>query len=126
MVGKITGQGLLDNVVKQGTALRAALNDRFGEHPHIGDIRGRGLFLGMEFVAERDGKKPFDPGFGFNKRFKKAAMDAGLVCYPMGGTIDGHRGDHVLLAPPFIIDDNHIGEIVDKLDSALGATLTSL
>jgi len=126
VVGKITGQGLLERVVGQGAKLREALEARFGDHANIGDIRGRGLFLGMEFVAERDDKQPFDPGLGFNKRFKKAAMEAGLICYPMGGTIDGHRGDHVLLAPPFIIDDDHIGEIVDKLDRALGATLASL
>jgi len=126
VVGKITGQGLLGNVVSRGASLREALQQRFGEHPNIGDIRGRGLFLGMEFVAGRDDKQPFDPGLGFNKRFKKAAMETGLICYPMGGTIDGHRGDHVLLAPPFIIDDNHVGEIVDKLGCALDTTLASL
>jgi adenosylmethionine-8-amino-7-oxononanoate aminotransferase len=126
VVSKITGQGLLDNVITRGAALREALQQRFGEHPHIGDIRGRGLFLGMEFVQRRDTRETFDPGLGFHKRFKKAAMEAGLICYPMGGTIDGQHGDHVLLAPPFIIDDNHVGEIVDKLDAALGTVLKSL
>jgi adenosylmethionine-8-amino-7-oxononanoate aminotransferase len=126
VVGKITGQGLLDRVVTHGAALREALQQRFGEHPHIGDIRGRGLFLGMEFVRERDSREAFDPALGFHKRFKKAAMEAGLICYPMGGTIDGQRGDHVLLAPPFIIDADHVGEIVDKLDAALGTVLKSL
>ena len=126
VVDKIVGQDLLDNVMTRGAALREALEQRFGEHPNIGDIRGRGLFLGMEFVRERDSKESFDPALGFNKHFKKAAMNAGLVCYPMGGTIDGHRGDHVLLAPPFIIDDNHVGEIVDKLDQALQTTLQGL
>ena len=126
VVSKITGQGLLDNVITRGAALREALQQRFGEHPHIGDIRGRGLFLGMEFVQRRDTRETFDPGLGFHKRFKKAAMEAGLICYPMGGTIDGQHGDHVLLAPPVIIDDNHVGEIVDKLDAALGTVLKSL
>ena len=126
VVEKITTQGLLDNVMTRGAALREALEQRFGDNPHIGDIRGRGLFLGLEFVAGADSKEPFDPALGFNKRFKKAAMDAGLICYPMGGTIDGHRGDHVLLAPPFIIDDDHVAEIVDKLDQALQSTLRGL
>jgi adenosylmethionine-8-amino-7-oxononanoate aminotransferase len=79
----------------------------------------------MEFVSDRDSKAPFAPQQGVNRKFKQAAFDGGLICYPMGGTIDGRQGDHVLLAPPFIIDDNHIGEIVDKLDTALGASLAS-
>lgn len=117
---------LLDRVLTQGVLLQKALLDKFGEHPNIGDIRGRGLFLGLEFVRERDGKAPFPPQLGFHKKFKLAALDAGLVCYPMGGTIDGQQGDHVLLAPPFIIDNDHIEEIVTKLDQALKSTLRSL
>jgi adenosylmethionine-8-amino-7-oxononanoate aminotransferase len=100
-----------------------ALNSQFSEHPYIGDIRGRGLFLGMEFVQDRETKAAFDPGLGIAMQFKKATFEAGLICYPMGGTIDGKQGDHVLLAPPFIIDDNHIDEIVNKLDSALQVVL---
>ena len=102
-----------------------ALIDRFGDHPHIGDIRGRGLFLGMEFVQDRETRSAFDPNLGINKALKKAAFECGLICYPMGGTIDGKQGDHVLLAPPFIIDDGHIGEIVDKLDTSLKAVLVT-
>ena len=96
-----------------------ALIDRFGDHPHIGDIRGRGLFLGMEFVQDRETRSAFDPGSAINKLFKKTAFEAGLICYPMGGTIDGKLGDHVLLAPPFIIDENHIDEILQKLDTTV-------
>jgi hypothetical protein len=80
----------------------------------------------MEFVSDRDSKTPFDAALRLHRKFKQAAFDAGLICYPMGGTIDGRQGDHVLLAPPFIIDDNHIGEIVDKLDRALVTTLAAL
>ena len=87
--------------------------------PHVGDIRGRGLFLGLEFVADRESKKPFDPQKAIHKHFKAAAFEAGLICYPMGGTIDGQHGDHVLLAPPFIINDSQINECVDKIDIAL-------
>ena len=126
VVKKVMDKRLLDRVLTQGVLLQKALQDKFGEHPNIGDIRGRGLFLGLEFVRERDSKAPFPPQLGFNKKFKLTALDAGLVCYPMGGTIDGQQGDHVLLAPPFIIDNNHIDEIVTKLDQALKSTLRTL
>ena len=73
----------------------------------------------MEFVANRKTKAPFDPGIAVHKRFKMAAFEAGLICYPMGGTVDGRHGDHVLLAPPFIISDEQIGELCDKLQTAM-------
>ncbi len=114
---------LITQVNTMGARLRSALEEEFGQHPHIGDIRGRGLFQGLEIVENRETKTPFDPPRTINKRFKSAAFDAGLICYPMGGTIDGRRGDHVLLAPPFIMEDTHIGEITDKLASALKTAL---
>ena len=117
VVSAILDRGLISRVQSQGEKLMQALKDQFGEHPHIGDIRGRGLFLGMEFVRDRESKATFDPGLAINKQFKKTAFEAGLICYPMGGTIDGKQGDHVLLAPPFIIGDNHIDEILSKLDT---------
>lgn len=117
-------RGLLSRVVSLGEGLQQRLEARFGEHPHIGDIRGRGLFRGLELVAERDAKTPFDPGRKLHAAVKRAAMDEGLMCYPMGGTLDGRRGDHILLAPPFILDDAHLDEIVDKLDVALRRVLT--
>ena len=126
VLAEILEQGLIDQVRSKSLKFRAALQERFGEHPNVGDIRGRGLFVGMEFVSDRDSKTPFDPAQGLHKKFKQAAFFAGLICYPMGGTIDGRQGDHVLLAPPFIIDDSHIIEIVDKLDQALVTTLASL
>ncbi len=100
-----------------------ALKDQFADHPHIGDIRGRGLFIGMEFVQDCETRAAFDPSLGIHKSFKKAAFEAGLICYPGGGTIDGKQGDHVLIAPPFIIDDNHIDEILSKLNTAVQAVL---
>lgn len=110
---------MMEAVRRKGHHLMTALMDRFGQHPHIGDIRGKGLFLGMEFVADRDSKTPFDPAKSINKKFKAAAFNAGLICYPMGGTIDGQYGDHVLLAPPFIITDQQINEMVEKIDIAI-------
>ncbi|MES0812360.1 aspartate aminotransferase family protein [Roseibium sp. SCPC15] len=117
---KLSG-GLVDRVHPMGEKLDAALRDAFGQHPHVGDIRGRGLFRGIEIVEDRSGKTPFDPKRGINKALKKAAFEAGLICYPMGGTIDGVNGDHILLAPPFILEDQHVDEITGKLDQAFRA-----
>lgn len=121
----ITTRGLLPRVLEMGTALDAALHDRFGQHPHIGDIRGRGLFRGLELVADRESKTPFDPNRKLHARIKARAMEAGLICYPMGGTIDGRQGDHILLAPPFVIAPDQINELVDKLSKALETALAA-
>jgi adenosylmethionine-8-amino-7-oxononanoate aminotransferase len=123
VITTLLDEQLIGRVQVQGAKLKAALEDRFGTHPHIGDIRGRGLFLGMEFVADRATKTPFDPAEARHRAFKAAAFEAGLICYPMGGTIDGRHGDHVVLAPPFIISDDQIGEMCDKLDLAVQSVL---
>lgn len=123
VLSEIEENDLLARVRTQGEKLQAALEAAFGQHPHVGDIRGRGLFRGVEFVADRDTKEPFDPARKLNAKIKKNAFDAGLVCYPMGGTIDGVRGDHVLLAPPFIIEDTQIDELVSKLSGAVEKAL---
>ena len=120
---QIEQRELLAKVRSQGAALTSALEARFGQHPNVGDIRGRGLFIGLELVADRATKQPFDTKLKLNARIKKAAMAEGLMCYPMGGTIDGENGDHVLLAPPYIIEDEHIGQIVDRLDRAMSSAL---
>jgi hypothetical protein len=117
---------LLANVAGQGEKLRADLRARFGDHSHVGDIRGRGLFIGVELVAERAGKTPFDPAHRLNARIKSAAFQRGLICYPGGGTADGKRGDHVLLAPPYILDDAHREELVEKLAAAIADALGQL
>ncbi len=122
----IESRQLLPQIVRRGEQLRTRLMDRFGEHLNIGDIRGRGLFMGLELVRDRGTKAPFDPSLKLNARIKKAAMQAGLMCYPMGGTLDGQRGDHVLLAPPFIVEETHLDELVDKLDTAINTSLASL
>jgi adenosylmethionine-8-amino-7-oxononanoate aminotransferase len=119
----IERDGLLAQVRSRGAWLMERLRRQFGDHPHVGDIRGRGLFIGLEFVNDRETQAPFDPALQVHARLKRAAMDEGLMCYPMGGTIDGRRGDHVLLAPPFIISEDDLEEIVLRLDRALGRTL---
>ncbi|MFK7945749.1 MAG: aspartate aminotransferase family protein [Paracoccaceae bacterium] len=119
----IEGQGLLPRVNETGARLAEALESRFGQHQNVGDIRGRGLFRGIEIVEDRDDKRPFDPKLKIAPRLKAAAFEAGLMCYPMQGTRDGVEGDHVLLAPPFIFDEDEIGLLVDRFSSALEATL---
>lgn len=119
----ILDRGLLDRVTRIGATLRAALEDRFGQHAHVGDIRGRGLFLGLELVEDRATKAPFDPDRRLAARVKAAAFEAGLICYPMAGTVDGRVGDHILLAPPFILEEAQVGELVSKLGAALEAAL---
>ncbi|AZO71301.1 MAG: aspartate aminotransferase family protein [Mesorhizobium sp.] len=114
---------LLDNVKAMGAHLARRLGERFGNHPHIGDIRGRGLFMGVELVEDPSTKQPFDPKRKLHARIKKAAMANGLLVYPMGGTIDGANGDHVLLAPPFICDVAAIDAIVERLGEAVDQAL---
>ncbi len=122
----IARDNLLANVREMGDYLRARLTDSFGGHRHVGDIRGRGLFQAIELVADRDSKAPFDPGHKLHARIKSAAMEAGLMVYPMGGTIDGVTGDHVLLAPPFIVGRDDIDQIVDRLAGAVDRALAEL
>lgn len=122
----IKRDGLIGRVQELGTALRRMLEERFLEHPHVGDIRGRGLFLGLEFVEDRANKTPFSSRLLFHQVLKSTAMEQGLICYPMGGTIDGRNGSHVLLAPSFILSNDQLGEIVDKLASAIDATVVSI
>ncbi|HZP98671.1 MAG TPA: aspartate aminotransferase family protein [Reyranella sp.] len=119
----IERDNLLANVREMGALLRRRLGERFGNHAHVGDIRGRGLFEAVELVEDRSTKQPFDPARRLHARVKKAAMARGLMVYPMGGTIDGRRGDHVLLAPPFIVTAEQIGEIVDRLGAAIDDAL---
>ena len=124
VVSKLTGNGLVERSAEQGKKLAKALNRQFGQHAHVGDIRGRGLFQGVELVADRASKLPFDPQYKLAARVKAAAFDEGLICYPMSGTRDGSLGDHVLLAPPFIIDDAQIEELVGKLGTAIDRAVT--
>lgn len=119
VLDEIEGRSLLEAARRQGDFLRAALEDRFRDHPHVGDIRGRGLLVGVELVLDRDSKEPFDPAARLAASVKRAAMARGLMCYPNSGTIDGRRGDHILLAPPFIVEEAHLAELVDKLAPAL-------
>ena len=122
----IVDRDLLSNVRSMGNVLDSALHERFGNHHHVGDIRGRGLFRGIELVADRMTKEPFDAAVSLHQRIKKEAMARELIVYPGGGTVDGKHGDHVLIAPPFIAEQHHIESIVDRLREAVDAAIASV
>lgn len=117
----IEKDNLLARVQETGSLLRVALEQVFAEHPHVGDIRGRGLLLGIELVEDRENKAPIKAELGLPERIRATAMKNGLVCYPGGGTADGRDGAHVLLAPPYIYKSEHIDELTDKLERTLAA-----
>ena len=119
----IRRDNLLENVRKQGAYLNCRLSERFGNHPFVGEVRGRGLFQGIEMVADRGSKEPFAPHLKLHARIKSEAMARGLMVYPMGGTVDGKKGDHILLAPPFIIESDAVDTIVDRLGLAIDAAV---
>jgi adenosylmethionine-8-amino-7-oxononanoate aminotransferase len=119
----IRNRGLLERVRSSGATLGALLRERFEGHAHVGEIRGRGLFWALELVADRPTKTPFDPGRRLHARLKRQALENGLLCYPMGGTIDGRRGDHVLIAPPYVVETSHLHELVEKLAVSLEQVL---
>jgi len=123
VVTELTTRDLPSRAGVMGEQLQSALQAAFGQHANVGDIRGRGSFRGIELVADREAKTPFDPGLGIAGKIKKAAMAEGLICYPMSGTRDGRNGDHILLAPPFIIADQQVEELVEKLARALTSVI---
>jgi adenosylmethionine-8-amino-7-oxononanoate aminotransferase len=117
---------LLDNVVAMGNHLQRRMEERFANHHHVGDIRGRGLFRSVELVADRDTKQPFASESKLHAQVKREAMTRGLMVYPMGGNIDGVNGDHVLLAPPFIVNEGQVNVIVERLGEAIDAAIASV
>ena len=116
---------LLDAAKQSGERLMSLLELRFGNHPNIGDIRGRGLLVAMELVADRHTRAPFDPALAMHRRAKADAFERGLLIYPGGGTIDGRSGDHILLAPPYNVADDELDMIVGLLAETLEIILPS-
>ena len=121
----IARDGLMDRVREAGEQLTGLLTNRFGNHPNIGDIRGRGLLLAMELVADRETKASFDPALTMHQRAKAAAFERGLLIYPGGGTIDGRNGDHILLAPPYNVTGDELDMIVELLSHTVDSILPS-
>jgi adenosylmethionine-8-amino-7-oxononanoate aminotransferase len=112
---------LIQRVAEKGKLFGQRLRDAFDEHPHVGEVRGRGYFWGIELVEDKASRAPFDPKRATHRRIKAEAFGRGLLVYPMGGTIDGARGDHILLAPPFIATDAELEMIVERLKGAVDA-----
>lgn len=119
VVTEILERNLVGQVKQRGDYLQSSLHARLGQHPHVGDIRGRGLFWGLELVADRENKTPFAADKKIAGRIKQSAFDAGLICYPMPGTRDGKSGDHILLAPPFIATENELDSVVDIVHNVI-------
>ncbi len=122
----IRDDNLLANVRTMGIRLEWALRQRFGNHHYVGDIRGRGLFWALEFVSDRASKQVFDPALKLNERIRAEGIDRGLATYPMGGTIDGRQGDHIIVAPPYIVTAAEIETIVERLGEAVDAAVSSI
>lgn len=121
----IQRDGLLAQVQARGDFLQKQLIAHFGAHPHVGDVRGRGLFWGVELVQDRASKQWFDPKHSLHSRIKREAMELGLLVYPMSGTVDGKNGDHVLLAPPFIASEDDLAQIVHRLHLSIDKAIAS-
>jgi len=122
----IRDEQLLVRVNERGKQLEQRLIERFGNHRHVGDIRGRGLFQAIELVEDRATRKPFDRSLKLHQLIKQAAFENGLACYPSGGTMDGQSGDHVLLAPPYIATPDEIDMIVDRLGTAVDNAIRNI
>lgn len=123
VVTEMLEKKLINQVKERGDFLEKALHEKFANHPHIGDIRGRGLFRGLEIVADRETKTPFAPELAIAANIKKAVLAEGLICYPGSGTRDGKQGDHILLAPPFIASEAQLTEMVEMLSRAIDKTV---
>ena len=122
----IAEDALVAQVATRGAQLGQALHHRFGQHPHVGDVRGRGLFWALELVQDRDTKAPFPAELGLDARVKRAAFEHGLACYPMSGTVDGRSGDHVILAPPYVASADQVDLMVERLALGVQAALDTL
>jgi adenosylmethionine-8-amino-7-oxononanoate aminotransferase len=112
-------EDLLARCRVQGERFAELLNQRFGDHPLVGDIRGRGLFRALELVSDRAGKRGFVGGHAIPGRLMQLAMEAGLICYPGGIGVDGACVPHIMLAPPLIVEEAHMDECIAKLSGVL-------
>jgi adenosylmethionine-8-amino-7-oxononanoate aminotransferase len=117
---------LVERVAREGAKLKQVLQDRLGPRNYVGNIRGRGFFIGIELVADKATKEPFDPGQQINVKVRERTFANGLICYPTGGNIDGIRGDQIILAPPYNATESELSEIVDLLDRSLTEVMTPL
>lgn len=115
---------LVVRAAETGKIINKLLLEKLKNHPVVGDIRGKGMMWGVEFVRNKNSKEPFDPRFHFSQKVVDEAFNRGLILYPGSGCIDGTAGDHLMFAPPFIITENQIREcieiILDSLEAVAG------
>tara|TARA_Y100000590_G_C15747303_1_gene1022632 strand:- start:2688 stop:4025 length:1338 start_codon:yes stop_codon:yes gene_type:complete len=123
VLDELLNRNLLEKVILKGEKMKKMLNKKFSNIEYIGEIRGRGLLIGIELVKNKYTKEPFDPIHKIYNKVKFNALEEGLMVYPNGGSIDGLKGDHILIAPPFIINNRNIKEIVDKIALVLDKTI---
>jgi hypothetical protein len=116
-------EDLVEASAVKGERLLQLLHARLDSHPHVGEVRGRGLMVGVEFVADRESRAPYPRSERVTERVIRAARDAGLVLYPSTGLADGTNGDAILMGPPFVITDDELQAIVDRLSGAIEAAV---
>jgi adenosylmethionine-8-amino-7-oxononanoate aminotransferase len=117
---------LVDKVRTDGQHFESLLRAAFAEHPQIGDIRGRGFFWAIEIVADRASKAPFDPALAIYQRLRDRCFDNGLICYPVGGNVDGKAGDIAIMSPPYIATRAELAEIVTIMKTSLDQVLNDI
>jgi adenosylmethionine-8-amino-7-oxononanoate aminotransferase len=117
---------LVDRARIEGQRFQERLKERIGDLEAVGDIRGRGFFVGIELVTDRETRRPFSPELTLFNRIRLQMMEEGLICYPVGGTLDGQQGDVAILAPPYIATENELEEIIDKFDRGLRRVLDDI
>ncbi|MBT6031163.1 MAG: aspartate aminotransferase family protein [Kordiimonadaceae bacterium] len=117
---------LLGAVRLQGEKLKKMLTDTFANHPNIGDIRGRGLFWGLEIVKDKKTKQPFPAELNLAGKIKSNILDRGMLSYPSQGCVDGKSGDHILLAPPYTVSDEELDIIIDITQKSLQSQLDKI
>lgn len=116
----IVRDNLMDNASKQGLVLERLLKEKLASHPHVGDIRGKGMFWGVELVADKKTKEPFDPAWDVSGKIREVALAEELVTFYHGqGTVDGERGDHMIIAPAYTITESEVEDVVGRLVRAV-------
>jgi adenosylmethionine-8-amino-7-oxononanoate aminotransferase len=116
---------LLERVRSAGAQFQAALRAALSRHEAVGDVRGRGFFVGVELVADRTTRAPFPAERALAETIGQCALEDGLICYASGGNVDGVLGDTIILAPPYIASDAELEEIIERFSRAVDRGLVA-
>jgi len=117
---------LVEKVHDDGIHFEKLLRSAFGDHVHVGDVRGRGFFWAIEIVKDRAAKTPFDPALAVYQRFRDRCFGNGLICYPVGGNVDGKAGDIAIFSPPYIATREELATIADIAKTSLDQVLAEI